>query len=115
MSVDPDLVIKTANELKEAQERVKTLEARLRNLTQGTVPVSFVLGGERSTPEKVVKLLAENPNTTFVFADILAAIGGNAASLRSLVARMTKEGRIESRGWGKYGAVSEQKERPKAV
>jgi hypothetical protein len=114
MSVDPDLIIKVANELKEAQERVKRLEAQLQSIMSGSVPLAVLMGGT-STPERVINLLAENPAMTFSFTDIFRVIGGNEASLRSLVARMMKEGRIESRGWGKYGAVSEQKERPKAV
>ena len=47
MSVDPDLIIKVANELKEAQERVKRLEAQLQSIMSGSVPLAVLLGEPR--------------------------------------------------------------------
>ena len=72
MSVDSDLIIKVANELKEAQERVKRLEAQLQSIMSGSVPLAVLWVD--STPERVIDLLAENPAKTFSFADIFAVI-----------------------------------------
>lgn len=106
MSFDLDSVIKVTNELKEARERVRQLEDKLRNIVadRGVVPLSS-LAGHPSTPEKLVNLLNADPDKTFDFAGIFEEIGGNEAYIRSLIARLTKEKKIESRGWGKYGAV----------
>ena len=73
MSVDPDLIIKVANELKEAQERVRRLETQLQSIMKGSVPLAVLMGGT-STPERVINLLAENPAKTFSFPDIFAVI-----------------------------------------
>jgi hypothetical protein len=122
MSFDLDSVIKVTNELKEARERVAQLENKLRNIVAdrgAMVPLSS-LAGNASTPEKLVNLLNANPDRTFDFSDIFKELGGTEAYMRSVIARMVKEKRIESRGWGKYGAKKEDsfgtiKEKLKAV
>jgi hypothetical protein len=106
MSYDADKLIKLGNELLDAKLRVQTIEAQINALvTGGKVPLSSLGGGERSTPDKVTALLNADPDKTFSFGDIFGAISGNEAYMRSLVARMIKEKKIESRGWGKYGAI----------
>lgn len=111
MAVDTDIIIRLANELKEARNRVAHLEAELTNAVAGGTVSLASLGAvgltDLSVAEKVTQLLNASPGKTFAFDDIFGAIGGNEAYMRSLIARLIKEGRIESRGWGRYGAVSE--------
>ena len=123
MALNPDSIIKAASELKEAQEHVKVLEGRLRAMLNehpgvliysGMPPLKSVLVAGPAT-DRVISLLMQNPDKTFGFDDIYTEIKGNAPSLRSLLAKLVKDGRIASRGWGKYGALAEQKEKPKAV
>jgi hypothetical protein len=107
MSFDLDSVIKVTNELKEARERVRQLEDKLRNIVadRGMGTLADMAGRHPSTPEKLISLLNTDPNKTFDFAGIFEEIGGNEAYIRSLIARLTKDKKIESRGWGKYGAT----------
>ena len=126
MSFDTENIIKVASELKkaqgdlrEAQDRVRQLEMKLRNLTTthtGSVTADAVLlsslAGVRSTPEKIISLLTSNPDKSFSFKEIHKMVGGNEASIRALLARLVKEGRIGKRGWGEYVARSgESKEK----
>jgi hypothetical protein len=110
MSYDADKLIKLGNELLDAKLRVQEIEAQINALvTGGKVPLSNLAHpqGRRSTPDKVTALLNAEPDKTFSFSEIFGAIGGNEAYMRSLVARMIKEKKIESRGWGRYGAIRE--------
>jgi len=116
MVFDPDTIIAVAKELKEAKERVKFLEDKLRSMGVGQEPrlVAPAPSQELSMPERIINLLGMNLNMVFSFEDVYRNINAdNEPYIRSLLSRMVKEGKIESRGWGKYGAVSE-KEKPKA-
>jgi len=111
-------VIHVANELQQAQDRVQELKDRLRQLVSeqsGAVNIKTLLDPGPSTGDRVVTLLNAKPTASFSFRGIFQEIGGNELYLRSLLSRLTKDKKIESRGWGKYGAVSDQKERLKAV
>ncbi|MGA9998662.1 MAG: hypothetical protein WBQ04_00955 [Candidatus Acidiferrales bacterium] len=106
MAVDTERIIRVAAELKDAQDRVKQLEAELQNLVHGSVPL-FNLLADSSTPERIIALLQTNPSKDFSFPEIYREIGGNQAYIRSLLARLMKEQRIQTRGWGKYGVLSD--------
>jgi hypothetical protein len=119
MSLDVETIIQVANELKEAQERVKFLEGKLRVLTggdgnalaykQGVIDASVLTGimgpDDSSLPEKIITLLDVNPTWNFSFGDIFKVVGGTESYLRSTLARLIKEERIASKGWGKYGSI----------
>jgi NifB/MoaA-like Fe-S oxidoreductase len=106
MAFDADEVIKTANELKQAQEWVKTLEEKLQMLVAGKVPLSSLqhVGPFVSISDRVETLINSFPDKDFTFPEIHKEIEGNEPYLRSLLSRMVKDKKIESRGWGKYGA-----------
>jgi hypothetical protein len=117
MAFDPDSIIRVANELKEAQEHVAQLEAKLKALVGGRIESIHSLGSfvvARSLPDKITELLKANPDKIFRFSDILKEVGGNPEYLRSTIARMIDDERIKRSGWGKYSAGVENKERPKA-
>jgi hypothetical protein len=116
MSLDVESIIQVANELKEAQERVRFLERKLGDLTN-TARGNALTGGPptmsslselvaiASLPDKVIKFLDGNPDRIFSFGEIHEFVGGAENYLRSTLARLIKEERIASRGWGKYGSA----------
>jgi len=117
--MDPNRIIELANKLKETKGLLKRLEQELRQAvseSEAEGPVEINPLG-LATPTRIIMLLDAAPSQTFSFQEIYEQIGGNDNEpyIRSLLSRMTREGRIESRGWGKYGAVSQQKERPKVT
>jgi hypothetical protein len=114
MAFDADEVIKTANELKQAQEWVKTLEKKLQMLVYGKVPLSSLSGLLQpgafiSLSHRVETFINSFPDKDFTFPEIHKEIEGNEPYLRSLLSRMVKDKKIESRGWGKYGAIQKDK------
>jgi hypothetical protein len=125
MAFDADKVIALASELKLARERVSQLERQLQLLVAGTSEnhgrsveqaekAWGALREEQSMTDRVINFLNFQPGMAFEFDEIFPNVNGtNQAYIRSLLSRLAKEGRIEKRGWGKYGAVTE-KERPKA-
>jgi len=131
MSVE-DSIIATATELKKAREHVRQLEEKLRELVNYSVnqpisgfnrlvSLSDLLKPQPTNdpmPERIMALMSANsPEWSYAFKDIFQNINASAENepyIRSLLSRMVKEGRIESRGWGKYGVITEKKEKPKA-
>jgi len=121
MAFDTETIIQVANELRDAQAQVRRLELKLRNLVatgesnaRGSVPISSLglqglmqpgLMAESTLPDKVIELLNANPAHVFSFGEISEVITGNDQYLRSTLARLIKEERIYSKGWGKYASV----------
>jgi hypothetical protein len=108
--MDPDTLISLANDLKQAKERVAFLEDAIKAAVQGSAEpgcqLNALLSGipSASMPERITFLFSSQPSTNFTIKHILDALGGNEGYVRSLLSRMVNDGRIESRGWGKYGA-----------
>ncbi len=126
MALDPDKVIALASELKLARERVSQLERQLQAVVNGSSEAATILVGqvktgldalreENSMTDRVINFLNYQPGMDFEFEEIYKNIHGqNEPYIRSLLSRLAKEGRIEKRGWGVYGAAVGQKEKPKA-
>jgi hypothetical protein len=120
MPMNPDVVIAKANELKEAREHVAELEAELKALVMDgedsdrysqVVQLSELMNPAPMN-DKIVALLERNSDRVFYFKEIYKTIGGNEASVRSTIAKLINENKIQRLGWGKYQAL--QKERLKA-
>jgi len=118
--MNPDVVIAKANELKEAREHVAELEAELKALVMDgedsdrysqVVQLSELMNPAPMN-DKIVALLERNSDRVFYFKEIYKTIGGNEASVRSTIAKLINENKIQRLGWGKYQAL--QKERLKA-
>jgi hypothetical protein len=117
MSLNTNEIIKTTQELQAAQEVVRALEEKLRGLVMEperlnsginkSSKLSVVLGLNQSLGDRVKAFLCEKPEKDFTFQEILGFVGGNEPYLRSLLSRMMKDKTIETRGWGLYGAISE--------
>ena len=112
MPVNPDVVIAKATELKEARERVAELEAELQALVMdGEASQRYSSLGRLSDlfnaapmTDKIVALL-EGSDRIFYFNEIYKTVGGgNEASVRSTIAKLINDKRIQRLGWGKYKA-----------
>jgi len=117
MAFDTESIIRVASQLKEAQGRVAALEAQLKTLlAQSTQPRALNLKdwvmasasshADLTLPERIITLLKNYPDTAFSFADVHKAVNGNESTLRATLARLIKEKRIASGGWGKYIAAT---------
>lgn len=117
MSVNVEVIIQVAGELKQAQKRVAQLEAKLRNLVGNngasafstdvqTSPVNNELprDQEGTGPARLIAYLNANAERVFEFAEIQDFLKRDEAYTRSLIQRMVKEGRIAKPRRGKYQA-----------
>ena len=120
MPFNTDEIIKVSRELQQAQERVRALETRLQGLVlSGPVPIgpngetSTQLGNllsddkhlaNLSTAERIVMFLESEPRKDFTFREVYGFIQGKENYIRALLAKLTKEKLIASRGWGLYGS-----------
>jgi hypothetical protein len=119
--VNPDVVIAKAHELKEAREHVQELEAELRMLVTGeegygnytAIGQLEALRNAASMVDKIVSLLEHSPIRIFHFKEIYKTVGGNEASVRSTIAKLINDKKIQRVTWGAYQALQKE-ERPKA-
>jgi hypothetical protein len=102
---DPEVVLEVAAQLREARERVASLEAKWAAFFTPTTQNSFPL---ELPPLKtrIVELLESDPTGAYSVATVTARLQANANSVGPYLSDLVGDGRIERRARGMYGALS---------
>jgi len=117
MPLNLDLMTAKIEELKKAQDRVRALETELKALIAGEDEPQKLpdLWEAASLVTRIASLLEGNSHRSFHFKEIYNTVGNgsNEASVRSTIAKLINDKKIQRVTWGEYKALQKE-ERPKA-
>lgn len=100
----PDEVMELAAELKEARSRVADLEARWASFFLQGEPNIIMVPVQNLKP-RIVQFLGDKPEMAYTMADVSKALNANENSVGPYLSELAKDGKIEKRGRGLYGAL----------
>lgn len=110
MAYDADKIIDVATRLKAAKERVVELEGELRRLVLSQT-TAVNLTQSISTASRVMGLLNSDPGKDFSAADVWKKLNLKESYVRPLLSRLVKDGKVEKRSRGAYGALGGAKQK----
>ncbi len=101
----PEEVMELATELRQARSRVAELEARWESFfTQGEA--NIVLVPVQNLKPRIIQFLEKRPDMAYTMTAVSAALGAKENSVGPYLSELAKEGKIERRGRGLYGAIT---------
>ena len=104
----PEEVIELAQELRDARNRVAELEARWNAFFSQAQPVPVVT--VQFLKPRIIKYLESNPKNSYTLAQVSVALSAKENSVGPYLAELVKDGKIERRGRGLYGALREEED-----
>jgi hypothetical protein len=111
---DPDKIIDVATRLKAAKENVAAIEEELRSLIYPNfIPTSAKgsASAPMSTSFRVLTLFNAEPGKNFGAEEVWKKLSLKESYVRPLLSRLVKDGKIEKRGRGAYGALNGGKQK----
>jgi hypothetical protein len=111
---DPDKIIDVATRLKAAKENVAAIEAELLNLIYPKFIPGSVRGAVAAVPStsfRVLNLFNADPGKNFGAEEVWRKLNLKESYVRPLLSRLVKDGKIEKRGRGAYGALNGGKQK----
>ena len=100
----PDEVMELAAELKQARSRVADLESRWASFFSQGEP-NIILVPVQNLQPRIVQFLEDKPEMSYTMADVSKALTANENSVGPYLSELAKDGKIEKRGRGLYGAL----------
>ena len=97
----PDEVMELAFELKKARDKVAELESRWQDFFTHSTVIQTPL----NLKPRIVQHLEARPDQEFTMATVAAALGAKENSVGPYLSELAKDGKIERRGRGMYGAL----------
>lgn len=107
----PDEVMELAAELKQARSRVADLEARWASFFLHGEP-NIVMVPVQNLKPRIVQFLKDKPEMAYTMADVSKALNANENSVGPYLSELAKDGKIEKRGRGLYGALRTNRNDP---
>lgn len=106
---DPEEVMELASELKQARSRIADLESRWAAFFAQREP-NIVLVPVQNLKPRIVRFLEDKPEMAYTMADVSKALNANENSVGPYLSELAKDGKIEKRGRGLYGALRSHQE-----
>lgn len=99
----PEEVMELAAELKDARSRVAELESRWEAFFSQTPAV--IQPAPMNLKPRIIQFLEERPDVSYSTANVAQALDAKENSVGPYLSDLAKEGKIQRRGRGLYGAA----------